>query len=117
MCPGKGEVGGRMIWQPEDFRSNFHCLVHCLLPPDTSFGYHRHDGVEECYIIIEGSGRMTVDGETQEVQQWDAIPSRLGGSHGLYNHTSEDLELLVVAVCADKGKFDSTDLGDDLSRR
>ncbi len=114
---GKGEVGGRMIWQPEDFRSNFHCLVHCLLPPDTSFGYHRHDGVEECYIIIEGSGRMTVDDETQEVQQWDAIPSRLRGSHGLYNHTQEDLEVLVVAVCAEKGKFDSTDLGDDLSRR
>jgi hypothetical protein len=60
---------------------------------------------------------MTVDDETQEVQQWDAIPSRLRGSHGLYNHTQEDLEVLVVAVCAEKGKFDSTDLGDDLSRR
>ena len=49
--------------------------------------------------------------------QWDAIPSRLGGSHGLYNHTGESLELLVVAVCAEKGGFDWTDLGDDLSRR
>ena len=114
---GKGEVGGRMLWGPEDFRSNFHCLVHCLLPPDTSLGYHRHDGVEECYIIIAGSGRMTVDGETEEVQQWDAVPSGLGGSHGLYNHTREDLEVLVVAVCAEKGQFDSTNLGDDLSQR
>ena len=72
---------------------------------------------EKDFVIIEGSGRMTVDDETQEVQQWDAIPSRLRGSHGLYNHTQEDLEVLVVAVCAEKGKFDSTDLGDDLSRR
>jgi mannose-6-phosphate isomerase-like protein (cupin superfamily) len=114
---GKGEVGSRMIWQAEDFRSNFGFLVHCLLPPDTSIGYHRHDGIEECYIIIEGSGRMTVDDETQEVQQWDTIPSRLGGSHGLYNHTQENLELLAVAVCAEKGQFDSTNLGDDLSQR
>ena len=114
---GKGEVGGRLIWGPEDFRSNFYCLIHCLLPPDTSLGYHRHQGVEEVYIIIEGRGRMTVDDETQEVSQWDAIPSRLGGSHGLYNHTQENLELLVVAVCAEKGQFDSTDLGDDLSQR
>jgi len=114
---GKGKIGSRMVWQAEDFRSNFGFLAHCLLPPDTSIGYHRHDGIEECYIIIEGSGQMTVDDETQEVQQWDAIPSRLGGSHGLYNHTQEELELLVVAVCAEKGQFDAMDLGDDLSQR
>ena len=114
---GKGEVGVRMIWGPQDFRSNFHCLAHCLLLPDTSIGYHRHDGVEECYIVIEGAGRMTVDDETQDVSQWDVIPNRLGGSHGIYNHTQEDLELLVVAVCVEKEQFDSTALGDDLSQR
>ena len=114
---GRGEVGVRTIWGPEDFRSNFHFLAHCLMPPETSLGYHRHEGVEEVYIIIEGSGRMTVDDETREVGPWDAIPSRLGGSHGLYNHTGESLELLVVAVCAEKGRFDYTDLGDDLGRR
>jgi mannose-6-phosphate isomerase-like protein (cupin superfamily) len=114
---GKGEVGSRLIWGPEDFRSNFHSLIHYLLPPDTSLGYHRHDSVEQCFIIIEGSGRMTVDNETQEVEQWDTIPNRLGGSHGLYNHTKENLEVLAVTVSAEKGQFDSTDLGDDLSQR
>ena len=106
-----------MIRGPEDFRSNFGFLVHCLIPPDTSIGYHSHKGVEEVYIIINGKGRMTVDDETQRVSQWDVVPSRLGGSHGLFNDTLEDLELLVVAVCADKGQFDATDLGDDLSQR
>ncbi len=114
---GKGKVGSRLVWQKEDFRSNFGFLAHCLMPSNTSIGYHRHEGVEECYIIIEGSGRMTVDDETREVSKWDAIPSRLGGSHGLYNHTENELELLVVAVCAEKGVLDSTDLGDDLSER
>ena len=60
---------------------------------------------------------MTVDDETQEVAQWDAIPSRLGGSHGLYNHTQENLELLVVRRLRREGQFDSTDLGDNLSHR
>ena len=114
---GKGDVGSRLIWHPQDFRSNFYCLAHCLLPPDTSIGYHRHDSIEECYIIIAGSGRMTVDDETEEVRQWDIIPNKLKGSHGLYNHTQENLELLVVAVSSQKEQFDSTDLGDDLSQR
>ena len=60
---------------------------------------------------------MTVDDETEEVHHWGAISSQLGGSHGIYNNTSENLKLLVVAVCAEKGKFDSTDLGDNLRQR
>ena len=114
---GKGEVGSRLIWHPEDFRSNFYCLAHCLLPPDTSIGYHHHDGVEECYIIIDGSGRMTLDDETTEVRQWDIIPIPLSANHGLHNQTQQNLELLVVAVSGEKEQFDSTDMGDDLSQR
>ena len=114
---GKGEVGSREIWGPQDFQTNFGYLVHCLLPPHTSIGYHRHETIEECYIIMNGSGRMMVDDETQEICPGDAIPNRLGGAHGLYNHTQENLELFIVAVCLEKGKIDSADLRDDLSQR
>lgn len=114
---GKGDVGRRQLWGAADFRSNFYALTHYLLPPDTSIGYHRHVGVEECYIVLAGSGRMTVDDETQSVTQWDAVPSRLGGAHGLYNSGADPLELLVVTVSAEKGQFDAEDLGDDLSAR
>jgi len=114
---GKGEVGTREVWGPRDFRTNLGYLVHCLLPPHTSIGYHRHDAIEECYIIMNGSGQVTVDDETVPVCPGDAIPNLLGGAHGLYNHTQEELELFVVAVCMEKGKFDCTDLHDNLSRR
>ena len=60
---------------------------------------------------------MTVDDETQEVYQGDAIPNRLGGAHGIYNHTQEELQLFIVGVCMAKEKIDWTDLHDDLSRR
>jgi len=114
---GKGEVGTREVWGPQDFRTNFGYLVHHLLPPHTSIGYHRHETIEECYMIMNGSGRMTVDDETIEVCQGDAIPNRLGGRHGLYNHTPEALELFSVAVFQSKGKIEWTDWHDDLSRR
>jgi len=114
---GKGEVGSREIWGPQDFQTNFSYLVHCLLPPHTSIGYHQHDTIEECYIIMNGSGRMTVDDETIEVSPGDAIPNRLSGAHGIYNHTQEELELFIVAVCMEEEKIDWADLHDDLSRR
>ena len=114
---GKGEIGAHMVWQSQDFRTNFGFLGLALLPPATSVGYHRHDTLEECYIILQGSGRMTGDDETAEVFPGDVIPNRLGGSHGLYNHTHEELEILVVAVTQEKGKLDATNLGDELAKR
>ncbi|NKB66205.1 MAG: cupin domain-containing protein [Candidatus Latescibacteria bacterium] len=114
---GKGEIGARMIWGSQDFQSNFGFLGHALLPPGTSVGYHRHERMEECYVIAQGSGRMTEDGETREVFAGDVILNKLGSSHGIYNHTTEELELVVVAVTVEKGIFDATNLGNDLSGR
>lgn len=114
---GKGEVLFREVWGTRDFTTNFEHLSHILLPPGASVGYHRHDTIEEAYMIMNGRGRVTVDDETEEVGRGDAIPNRLGGSHGIYNHTDEDLEMFVVGVSMEKGKVDATDLGDDLSGR
>ena len=114
---GRGEIGIRNIWQHADFRTNWHFVAHVLMPPGTSIGYHRHDTVEETYVVIDGCGRMTVDDETEEVHAGDSIPNRLGGSHGIYNHRQEDLELFVMAVTLEPGVADSTDHGDDLTGR
>lgn len=114
---GKGKIGVRTVWESMDFQTNIGFLGHALLPPDTSVGYHRHDTIEECYIIMQGSGRMTVDDETQEVGPGDVIFNRLGGSHGIYNHTANNLEMFVVAVCMEKGKLDAVNHQDDLSNR
>ena len=114
---GRGEVGLREVWGTRDFSTNFEYLSHLLLPPGTSVGYHRHDGVQEAYIIMSGSGRVTVDNETAEVVRGDVIPNRLGGTHGIYNHTTADLELFVVGVSRSKGQVDATGLGDDLATR
>lgn len=114
---GKGRLKFRRIWSHETFRTNWGFIDHIILPPDTSIGYHRHNKMEECYIILAGKGMATVNDETIEVATGDAIPNPLGGSHGIYNHTKGELEILNMAVTLEKGKFDTIDMGDDLSKR
>ena len=114
---GRGKIGARVIWDDADFRTHWGQVTHLLLPPGTSIGYHRHDKVEQTHVIIQGAGRMTVDGQTEEVVRGDSIPNRIGGAHGLYNHTQDDLEVLVMIVCVHRGQFDGLDLGDDLVTR
>jgi len=114
---GKGQLKFRRIWSHDTFKTNWGFIDHILLPPDSSIGYHRHEAIEECYIILSGNGKITVDDETIEVMAGDAIPNKLGGCHGIYNHSQSDLEVLNMAVSLEKGKFDAEDLGDDLSAR
>jgi mannose-6-phosphate isomerase-like protein (cupin superfamily) len=34
---------------------------------------HRHAHHEEVYVVLEGSGRVKLDGEVHELRQWDAV--------------------------------------------
>ncbi len=34
---------------------------------------HSHREQEEAYVVVAGSGRILLDGETQELRQWDVV--------------------------------------------
>jgi quercetin dioxygenase-like cupin family protein len=34
---------------------------------------HKHDKQEEIYVVVEGSGRVKLDAEVEEVRRWDAV--------------------------------------------
>ena len=112
---GLGEILARRLFDHDVFTTNWGFIDHAFLPPVTSVGYHRHDTIQECYVIIGGRGRMKVDGEVGDVTEGDCIPNRIGGSHGIINHTDAPLEYLNIAVCQQKGYIDFTNLDDDLS--
>lgn len=114
---GKGKLGFRRIYSHDSFLTNWGFIDHCVLPPGTSIGYHRHDTIEECYMVIKGKGRATMDGKTFDAQAGDFLLNRLHGEHGIYNNSQEDLVLINMCVSLEKGKFDATNLGDDLSTK
>jgi mannose-6-phosphate isomerase-like protein (cupin superfamily) len=114
---GAGDVLFRRIWEHDSFKTNWGFVDHCLLKPGTSIGYHRHDGMEEVYFVMSGRGRSTVNDKTFDVRAGDAIPCTLHSSHGIYNNSQEDLELLVVSTTLVKGEYDNVNWGDDLRKR
>lgn len=111
---GKGLVGFRVIWDWRDFRNNYGYLVHCLIPSGASIGYHRHEDIEEAYVIMNGNGKVKANDKIENVCPYDVVLFRLGEAHGIYNNTNDDLEIFVVSVCMEKGKLHTTDLGNDL---
>lgn len=92
---GEGEVRSIRLFSKEDYETPLRFFYYMEIPPGTSIGYHQHKDDEEMYVVLEGRGLMTVDGETREVKAGDTILNKPFGSHGLQNHTDKDLKLLV----------------------
>jgi len=115
---GKGKMLYRTVWTEDRFRTNCLFVNHYILPAGSSIGYHKHDDMEEVYYIFSGAGRMTIDGVTMDVKAGDAASVVLHGSHGLFNNSKGDLEVISIAVCDGKKSRDvprGTALNDDLT--
>jgi len=73
-------------------------LSYQRIPPDYRFPYgHMHKEQEEVYVVVGGSGRMKLDEEIVEVEEWDVVRVPPGTWRG-YESGPEGLEILVFGA-------------------
>jgi mannose-6-phosphate isomerase-like protein (cupin superfamily) len=73
-------------------------LTYQRVPPGYRFPYgHTHKTQEEVYVVVRGSGRMKVDEEIVDLEEWDAVRVPPGSWRG-YEAGPEGLELLVIGA-------------------
>jgi mannose-6-phosphate isomerase-like protein (cupin superfamily) len=111
---GEGTIYSRVVWDNDDFDTNWMSVKHMVIPPGVSIGHHRHDFIEEAYFIFRGGGRLTQNGVTKDVVQDDCGTTVLHGSHGFWNNTDENCEIVSIAVAMEKGVSKSVVLNDSL---
>jgi mannose-6-phosphate isomerase-like protein (cupin superfamily) len=73
-------------------------LSYQRVPPDYRFPYgHTHKTQEEVYVVVRGSGRMKLDDEIVELQEWDVV--RVSpGTWRSYEAGPDGLELIVYGA-------------------
>jgi mannose-6-phosphate isomerase-like protein (cupin superfamily) len=80
-----------------DLGANHVDLV--IVPPGADIGLHTHESDnQELYIIISGSGHMTVDNQQIRVDSGHVVVNRPGGTHSLWNPGPEEIRIVVVEV-------------------
>lgn len=114
---GAGRIATRHIWGPDQFASSWTFMDHAVLGPQSSVGYHYHDALEECFLIVAGSGYMTIADETFSVAPGSVTFQGIREGHGIYNPGPENLEFLRIAVAQPGEEYTTIDLHDDLSGR
>lgn len=56
---------------------------------------HRHREQEEAYVVVSGSGRVKLDEEVIELQQWDVVRVAPGVARG-FEGGANGLELIAI---------------------
>jgi mannose-6-phosphate isomerase-like protein (cupin superfamily) len=111
---GVGRIATRHIWGPDDLVSTWTFLDHAILAPESSVGYHHHEGLEESFIVLGGTGYVTIEDSCFEVASGSVTFQGIRQGHGIYNPADEELNFIRVAVAGEDGAFTTVDLHDDL---
>ena len=73
-------------------------LSYQRIPPGYRFPHgHTHERQEEVYVVVRGSGRMKLDDEIVELEEWDAVRVPPGTWRG-YEAGPAGLEILVIGA-------------------
>ncbi len=112
---GAGTIRYIDILDWEDVSTNFLFLRMTVIPPKSGIGEHRHDETEVMYISLDGPAQFTLDGHMSVLPARAMVLCNPGSSHGVYNHTDDDIRVISIAVSHERGVYDATPTGNDLT--
>jgi mannose-6-phosphate isomerase-like protein (cupin superfamily) len=98
MRGGKGEIEILHIFRKEELRGKVRLLARLRLPQGGSIGYHAHEGEEEIFYILSGSGLVNDNGQSTRVGPGDAVLTGGGGGHAIENIGDSPLELIATIL-------------------
>jgi len=98
MRGGSGSVEFLHIFRKEELKGKVRLLARLRLRTGCSIGYHAHEGEEEVFYILSGTGIVTEQGVTSTVGPGDAVLTRGGESHSIENQGAEPLEFIATIL-------------------
>ena len=73
-------------------------LAEATLEPSQATERHYHRATEEIYFVLEGRGRVVLEGATETLEAGEAIVAPAGATHGIANDGTGRLTVLVVVT-------------------
>ncbi len=77
--------------------TRFFCDIYCFEPGQEQKG-HIHGDQDKVYIVLEGEGTFQVGAEKRVLGSGQGTMAPAGEEHGVKNHTSQRLKVLVFVA-------------------
>jgi mannose-6-phosphate isomerase-like protein (cupin superfamily) len=98
MRDGAGAVEILHVFRSRELKGKTRLFARLRLPAGSSIGFHRHEGEEEIFYIISGSGEVSEGGPSSPVGPGDATHTGEGAGHSIANPGPGPLDLLAVIL-------------------
>ncbi len=96
---GNGEAEMHKILNgPDEFYGKGRMFNHMILAPGRSIGEHRHEGDNEIFYFLKGSGLYNDNGKAVRVRPGDTAVCNDGELHSLVNDGEEPLEFIALIL-------------------
>jgi mannose-6-phosphate isomerase len=93
-----------------------HKVKTITVQPGKRLSYQRHARRAEHWVVVAGTGRITLDGDMVEVPAGQAIDIPKGAAHRIENAADEPLVFIEVQLGDYFGEDDIVRLEDDFGR-
>lgn len=97
--PGHGEKIYELLGKENGASDNLSIAI-VEIEESCASEAHIHPEAEEAYIVLEGQGRLVVDGETRIISQNELAKIPKGKEHQIFNNAQETLKFLCVCAPA-----------------
>ena len=96
---GNGETEMHLITESvDDLYGKGRLFNHMLLAPGNSIGEHMHEGDNEIFYFISGTGEYNDNGTLVQVEAGDTTVCNDGEKHGLKNTGDVPLEFIALIL-------------------
>lgn len=96
---GIGEAkAARILNDVDEMYGKGRLFNHMTLAPGNSVGYHVHEGDNEIYYILSGTGEYNDNGNICTITTGDVTICNNGEGHALVNNGSEPIELIALIL-------------------
>ena len=88
--------GGEKETCAKMYSDDFNRVLVGKLDPGASIGYHKHSTSSEIIYLLQGSGKVLIEGEYEPVSAGECHYCKKGQSHSLINSGEEELVFFAV---------------------
>lgn len=89
-------LGGEGALRAKMFSDERNRILHGVLEPGCSIGYHTHDTSSEIIYVLSGAGKVKLEDGEEPVKAGQCHYCPKGHSHSLINNGGEPLEFFAV---------------------
>lgn len=92
-----------LLRRDELIQGGVQMINWALLPRGNAFQPHYHEDMEEIFIIIKGTARITIDNEEEMLSAGDTVVIPVRSVHVMEAAGEDDVEYIALGISQGKG--------------